>query len=187
MCAQYVDDPQKDPIRLQQSRLAEEVLRQSRMHAAGQGEASLEAEIGRQELRKRRGAALAAELSAPRATEAELERLQAEEEVSRPRRMKRPAPSADRVDSEAGTPDPYGFLFKGPLRAMPYDDLDSITREDLTYDTKAWSELQEPREFTTRRLDAVADVDDDDDEASPDRAPLDGDPDDDGGWPSASR
>ena len=157
------------------------------MHAAGEREASLQAEIGRQKLRKRRRAALAEELSAPRATGAELERLQAEGEVSRPRGMKRPAPSADRVDSEAGTPDPYRFLFKGPLRAMPYDDLDSITREDLTYDTKAGSELQEPREFTTRRLDAVADVDDDDDEASPDRAPLDGDPDDDGGWPSASR
>ena len=187
MCARYLGDPRTDPVRLQHSCFEEHVFRQRRLEAAEEGEASLRAEIHMQERRKRRRADLAAEIGAPQATEAELERLQAEEEVSRPRRMKRPAPSADRVDSEAGTPDPYGFLFKGRLRAMPYDDLDSITREDLIYDTKAWSELQEPREFTTRRLDAVADVDDDDDEASPDRAPLDGDPDDDGGWPSASR
>ena len=82
MCARYLGDPRTDPVQLQHSRFEEQLFRQRRLEAAEEGEASLRAEIDMQERRKRRRADLAAEIGAPQATEAELERLQAEEEVS---------------------------------------------------------------------------------------------------------
>ena len=103
-----------------------------------------------QERRKRRRADLAAEIGAPQAPEAELERLQAEEEVSRPRKKKRPAgsdrlqamtggdvPSEARVDSEAATPDRYGFFMEGPLSrdAVRRFRLDYARRSDCRHES----------------------------------------------------
>ena len=86
------------------------------------------------EWQKRRRADLSAEIGAPRATEAELKRLQAEEEVLRSRKKKRisaktggDAPSDVHVESEAATPDRFGFFMKGPLSR------DAIRRFRLCY------------------------------------------------------
>ena len=76
MCASYFGDARRDPVQLQHSRFEEQLFRQRRLEAAEEGEASLRAETDMQERRKRRRADLAAEIA----------RLQAEEEVSRPRK-----------------------------------------------------------------------------------------------------
>ena len=132
MCTRYLGDLRTDPVQLQHSRFEEQLFRQRRLEAAEEGEASLRAEIARQERRKRQRADLEFQF--------EMARLQAEEKVSRPQHKKRhagsdrrqamtggDAPSVARVDSAAATPDRYGFFIKGPLSR------DSVRRLGFDY------------------------------------------------------